>query len=218
MSEPPVVRVSDEEREQAAVVLREHCVAGRLTLEELSERLDETYAARSVGELERVTRDLPAPAAEGRRRPLTISIFGDVERRGRFRLGRRAFVLSVFGDVDLDLRAAQLGSPEVTIVALALFGNVDVYVPEGVQVDVSPLVVFGHARDRGHDPAPHLGAARVHVVLLGLFGTLDLWRLPRGARGSFQDLIRLAKRRHSGELGPGDAATGQNAPTSTEEG
>lgn len=200
MSEPPAIRVSDAEREQAAFELREHCAAGRLTLEELSERLDETYAARSRQELERVTRELPAPVLAGRRRRLTVSIFGSTERRGRFRPGRRTFVLSVFGNVDLDLRAAQMVDPEVTIVALGVFGNVDVYVPEGVQVDVSSFIVFGHARDFGHDPPARPGATRIHIVLLGLFGTLDVWRLPRGATGTFRELIRLAKRRHRGEL------------------
>jgi len=195
---PPAIRVSDEERERAAAELREHHVAGRLTLEELSGRLDEVYSARSRGELERVTRELPAPTVPGRRRRFTLAMFAGVERRGRFRLGRRSLVLSIFGDADLDLRSAQLDGPEVTVVALGLFGNVDVYVPEGVQVDVSAAIVFGHARDRGHDPPPRPGSARVHVRLIGLFGTLDVWRLPQGATGSYNDLIDLAKRRHQG--------------------
>jgi Domain of unknown function (DUF1707)/Cell wall-active antibiotics response 4TMS YvqF len=200
VSEPPAIRVSDAEREQAALELREHCVAGRLTLEELSERLDETYAARSREELEQVTRELPPATVPARRRRFSMAVFGNVERRGRFRLGRRTYVLSTFADIDLDLRAAQLTEPETTVIAFALFGNVDVYVPEGVQVDVTGAVVFGHARDRGHDPPVHPGAPRIHIVLLGLFGTLDVWRLPRKAVGSYQELIRLAKRRHRGEL------------------
>jgi uncharacterized protein DUF1707 len=198
MTGPPAVRASDEDRERAAAELREHCVSGRLTLEELSERLDDVYAARSRQELEHVTRELPAPVAPGRRRRLTLAIFGDVERRGRFRPGRRSFVASVFADVDLDLRAAQLDGPEVTVVAFALFGNADVYVPEGAQVEVSSLIVFGHARDRGLDAPPRPGAPRVHVRLVGLFGTLDVWRVPPGAQGSYGDLIELAKRRHAG--------------------
>jgi hypothetical protein len=52
-------RASDAERERVALVLRDHAVAGRLTLEELSARLDEAYAARTLAELESVTRELP---------------------------------------------------------------------------------------------------------------------------------------------------------------
>ena len=50
MSDELDLRVSDEQRERVAVALREHCAAGRLTLEELSERLDEAYRARTAGE------------------------------------------------------------------------------------------------------------------------------------------------------------------------
>lgn len=56
------VRASDAERERTATLLREHTAAGRLSPEELSERLDGAYAARTVGELEALVADLPAVA------------------------------------------------------------------------------------------------------------------------------------------------------------
>ena len=66
------LRASDAERERAAELLREHCAAGRLTAEELDERLEEAYRARTVGELRAVLRELPeesAPDAPGRGEP-----------------------------------------------------------------------------------------------------------------------------------------------------
>jgi Domain of unknown function (DUF1707) len=58
------VRASDEDRERLATELRDHSVAGRLDTDELEERLQQTYAARTTGELEALRRDLPAtPAA-----------------------------------------------------------------------------------------------------------------------------------------------------------
>lgn len=54
------MRVSDADRERVVTVLREHVEQGRLTLEEFQGRLDETYQAKTVGELALVTRDLPA--------------------------------------------------------------------------------------------------------------------------------------------------------------
>lgn len=45
------VRASDAEREQVVSELRGHVEAGRLTLEEYRERLDEVYAARTRREL-----------------------------------------------------------------------------------------------------------------------------------------------------------------------
>ena len=54
------VRASDEDRERLANELRDHSVAGRLETDELEERLQQTYAARTTGELEALRSDLPA--------------------------------------------------------------------------------------------------------------------------------------------------------------
>ena len=53
------IRASDAEREQHAELLREHAAQGRLTVDELDERLDRVYAARTRGELAPVVADLP---------------------------------------------------------------------------------------------------------------------------------------------------------------
>ncbi|HEY7487400.1 MAG TPA: DUF1707 domain-containing protein [Streptosporangiaceae bacterium] len=55
----PEMRASDADRDRVAAALREHCAQGRLTVDELNERLEATYTARTLGELERVTHDLP---------------------------------------------------------------------------------------------------------------------------------------------------------------
>src|SRR5581483_9245896 len=62
MSDAPDLRASDEEREQAAQEIRDHFAAGRLTDEELSERLSAVYRAATVRELAAVRGDLPAIA------------------------------------------------------------------------------------------------------------------------------------------------------------
>ncbi len=54
------LRVSDQDREDAARQIREHYAAGRLTEDELNERLDAVYAARTQGDLSNVLVDLPA--------------------------------------------------------------------------------------------------------------------------------------------------------------
>ncbi len=55
----PVLRASDADREETATALREHCAVGRLTHEELSDRLDAAYSARTVAELKALLHDLP---------------------------------------------------------------------------------------------------------------------------------------------------------------
>jgi hypothetical protein len=54
------VRASDEERERVASQLREHAASGRLEIEELDQRLERTYAARTRDELAALTSDLPS--------------------------------------------------------------------------------------------------------------------------------------------------------------
>ena len=56
----PHLRAADTDRAAVATVLGEHMSAGRLTLEEYDERLARAYAARTFGELEELTADLPA--------------------------------------------------------------------------------------------------------------------------------------------------------------
>jgi Domain of unknown function (DUF1707) len=53
------VRVGDADREAAAGQLREHYAEGRLTLDELNERLDATFAAKTKADLDAALRDLP---------------------------------------------------------------------------------------------------------------------------------------------------------------
>ena len=53
------MRASDEDRERVVAVLKRHCTAGRLTLDELPERVERAYAAATLAELEELTRDLP---------------------------------------------------------------------------------------------------------------------------------------------------------------
>jgi hypothetical protein len=61
---PSGVRASDEDRERLASDLREHAVAGRLDTDELEERLEAAYAARTTSELDELRRDLPATERE----------------------------------------------------------------------------------------------------------------------------------------------------------
>jgi hypothetical protein len=60
-------RASDEDRERVVTELHDHTVAGRLSAEELEQRVQDAYSARTTAELDAVRRDLPSPpAAPGR--------------------------------------------------------------------------------------------------------------------------------------------------------
>jgi hypothetical protein len=69
MSDGADLRASDEERELAASQLRDHFAAGRLSEDELNDRVDAVYGARTAGDLRAHLADLPAlPPAVGDRR------------------------------------------------------------------------------------------------------------------------------------------------------
>jgi Domain of unknown function (DUF1707)/2TM domain len=53
------LRASDADREQFIEALRQHHAEGRLTTEELSERTEQAYAARTLGDLDALATDLP---------------------------------------------------------------------------------------------------------------------------------------------------------------
>lgn len=54
------LRVGDDDRERVAGILRDQHVAGRIDTDELQDRLDSCYAAKTYGELDALVADLPA--------------------------------------------------------------------------------------------------------------------------------------------------------------
>lgn len=190
------VRASDADRDGAVAALTEHLLAGRLTLEEYTERVGTALSARVSGELVRLQVDLPdvlAEPAAARRRPrarFAVTAFSHVVRRGRLRLGRMALAVSLFGDLDLDLRDASVDRHSTSIMALGVFGNADIYVPEGFNADVSGIPIFGHLRDRGRDVG-RPDAPTIRVRMFGIFGTVDVWRVPGDMRdSSYKEIIK----------------------------
>ena len=200
--ELPAVRASDAEREQTAELLRRSMVAGRLTLEEFTQRLETVYGARTRDELDTIARDLPQadtralePADRPRPKRFTGVVFGGVNRTGRWRVPRHSWLASFFGDADIDLRTAEIEDRVVTLTALLLFGNADFYVPAGVDVDLGGFTVFGHRREHGEDAATRPGTPLIRVRVYALFGTSDVWRITPGVTGTFRELIRSVRRR-----------------------
>jgi hypothetical protein len=178
----PDTRASDAERERVASQLRDQLADGRLTLEELSERLDAAYRARTVGELDELTRDLPAAATAtaGERTPRwVVAVLGGVERKRRWRVPERLNAVAVMGSIHLDLRAAAIASAEVEIVAVALMGSVEIVVPEGVDVEVGGFAVMGAREEKVVESPPVPGAPRIHVRAYALMGTVEVRSTPR---------------------------------------
>ena len=171
------MRASDQERERAVDVLRDAAGEGRLTFEELTDRVEAALQATTRGELERLTGDLPDashPAAPTVGRELAApaqrsTVFGDVRRSGTWTVPEHSSWKTCFGDVVLDLREAHVTAAVMNIEARTIFGDVQMLVPEGVAVDVLSKTVFGSVRQEAGEVAP-AGAPRVILVGGTVFG------------------------------------------------
>jgi hypothetical protein len=173
-------------------VLRLHCTEGRITLDEFSDRVGDVYNARTESELDAVVRDLPvpwspeAPRSAPEREPKApkrtvqwlVAVFSNSSRRGRFRLGDESTVIAAFGDCTLDLSEALIEGPNPLVTAVAAFGNVTVIVPDGIDVHLQGVPLFGSTRcDVGSSPAVP-GSPVITVRAFAAFGDVRV-RLPR---------------------------------------
>jgi hypothetical protein len=85
----PGLRVGDAERESTAALLRRHATDGRLTLDELDERLQQAYAARTAADLNVLLEDLPAIRTEVELVKPDTKPVSRQEQRAACRQGRR---------------------------------------------------------------------------------------------------------------------------------
>jgi hypothetical protein len=154
---PSELRASDADRDRIADILREAMAEGRLDAEEHSERIDAVYRAKTVGELEPLVRDLPAPSrrpdsapyAYGSQEPAgpaenLVAVFSSTTRKGRWRVGRRTNAFSLCGSVEIDLTEALFEQRLTVINATSLFGSVEVRVPENISLRGSGTGIFGN--------------------------------------------------------------------------
>jgi hypothetical protein len=192
-----VLRASDADREVALALLREASVDGRLTLEELAERAELVQAARTRDEVAAATADLapaaPDPPQEAVRHRALFSHFA---REGPWRPARQSRFSAVFGSIRIDLRKAVLPGPEMDIEAKAVFGSVEVIVPEGVIVDVSGVGALSSQELRVQGAAPD-GAPVIRIRHRGICGSLNV-----RSRPTLSDQLMEGARRWAERLSP----------------
>ncbi|MFV0128035.1 DUF1707 domain-containing protein [Streptomyces sp. HMX112] len=151
------LRASDADRDRVADILRDALAEGRIDAEEHAERIDAVYRAKTVGELEPLVQDLPAPRAGAEPSPAytygpeepagpaekLIAVFSGSTRKGRWRVGPRTHAFSLFGSVEIDLTEAIFAQRLTTINATSVFGSVEVRVPENITLRGNGTGVFG---------------------------------------------------------------------------
>lgn len=152
------LRVSHAERDKVAEILREAAGDGRLNLDELDQRLEAAYAARTYADLVPITFDLPVkgeqpqqvaraaesslvtsgPAYEKRR-----VIFSGLDRHGDWVVPEHLVVVAIFGGVLLDLREARFAAREVVVTINAYMGGATIIVGPHINVVIDGTGVMG---------------------------------------------------------------------------
>jgi len=185
----PALRASDEEREAVVARLQTAAAEGRLTLDELAERLETALSAVTRPELEPLTSDLPDRSAavapsSARAQRWIVGIMGGGDYRGRWRIAALCTVVNVMGDTSLDLTDVEVEGPETEIRVFSLMGGSDIVVPAGVHVQLSGFAVMGGNDLRLKDaPRPAAGAPVVHVrAYSAMGGTVVRLRSARESR------------------------------------
>jgi hypothetical protein len=221
---PPQMRASDVDREHTAETLRGAAADGRLTVEELEERLGAAYGAKTRSELETLLADVhagglvpagltgpgsgiaasgasasaSAPAVlegpGGSRR--IVSVLGGHQRRGRWRVAPQFSVINVLGGSEIDFNDAELSALVTEVRVFSLLGGCEVRVPDGVEVHVSDFgLLGGNDVQLGDQEAPP-GAPQIHLRLVSVLGGSSV---ERGRKLSRREK-KLAKAEQKREL------------------
>ena len=200
--DPTRMRISDADRHKVAEVLREAAGQGRLDLDELDERLEATFAAKTYADLVPITVDLhpaqPAPPAAQRMSPYaaglpgtapqhttSLAILGGQDRRGIWEVGAHHNAFALMGGIDIDLRQAIFSTREVMINASTVMGGIDVIVNAFTRVSVEGVGIMGSFDEARAKIQPALGADSplVRVRGLALMGAVSVVRKPMPGEG-----------------------------------
>ena len=148
--------------DRTAEILREAAGEGRLGMDELDDRLNAVYAAKTYADLEPVIRDLPhsetapisapvLPAADSEAdrfggEPTSsgaVAIMGGFTRKGAWVVPATFTAVAIIAGGEIDLRDARFAERVVTIHAVTIMGGIGIIVPDDAEVHVTGIGVMG---------------------------------------------------------------------------
>jgi class 3 adenylate cyclase len=140
---PAELRASHADRDRVVEVLRTAAGDGRLTADDLDQRLEAALTARTVAELEPLLADLTAaPPSASARDVVRIALgSGSAKRDGSWVVPRRLEINVRSGSVLLDFRDAVIAVPELRIDAEIGSGTLKLITRPGIVVDADDLTV-----------------------------------------------------------------------------
>ena len=150
------LRASHDDRDRVVEMLRVSAGDGRLTADELDERLELAMTARTYGELAKLVADLPAagsvaPAPAVRAKDVVRIDVGSahIKRDGPWVVPQRIEARVHSGHLKLDFTQAAITQPSLQIDADVRSGHIVLITKPGIVVDADEIVIrSGHVRVR----------------------------------------------------------------------
>ena len=197
--DPSLMRISDADRQRVTDVLRDAAGEGRIDLDELEERLELHWGAKTYADLVPITADLHLPA-HGPTHPQpastpvprapsgvpavghnsSVAIMSECKRQGVWAVPEHHSAFALMGSVVIDLREAQLSAQHTQINASSVMGEVKIIVPAHMHVVLDGTPIMGEF-SQGKDRVPAElgpGSPSIRVRGMALMGSVTVQRLP----------------------------------------
>jgi hypothetical protein len=201
---PGQLRASYEDRDRVVELLRVAAGDGRLTAEELDERLEVALTARTYDQLAALVKDLPAapgliaaaPAPEPKELARIDCQSSAIKRHGPWVVPQRMEIRVSSGSVILDFTEAVITQPSLLIDAEVHSGSLTLITKPGIVVDTDDVSV--HSGATNIQPSGSSVPVILRVQVSGTVGTGVISarppRLPKRPRRTFwQWLLRRQK-------------------------
>ena len=199
------LRASHEDRDRVIEMLRVAAGDGRLTVEELDERVEIAFSARTYGELAALTSDLPAtgqavappgPTGSALAKDLVRleTRSGTLSRVGRWAVPRRIEARVTSGTIKLDFTEAAIAHRTIDIDADVRSGNLTIITKPGIAVDTDDVAIrSGNVKVKA--PWGNQIPVTVQINVTGKVGSGNI--VARPPRRSFWDWLLRRPRRYA---------------------
>ncbi len=197
-----VLRASHADRDRVVEVLRTAAGDGRLTTDDLDERLEAALTARTLADLEPLLADLTTAAAAEVPELVRIECrSGSAKRDRSWVVPRRLEITVGSGSVLLDFRQAVIAVPELRIDARIASGSLKLITRPGVVVDADDVTV-NSGSVKVVAPAGPDAPVELRVKVSGRVGSGSVSARPARRRGRWRALWRRVLRRLAGNSRP----------------
>lgn len=179
MSEEVPTRAGDDDRQATVRRLERAMVDGRISIEEMEDRMGKAYRASTWDQLDSLTQDLPAPVREQPAPATTpvgswhVGLLGDVRRGGWITTDTHITGVTLLGDIVFDLASAEIPDEGVVVTGVTLLGDVRVIVPDGARVRFTGLHLMGDRTELVTPPSPD--GVLITIRGINLLGDIEVY-------------------------------------------